>query len=256
MTQAHVNVEFGHFYADVPTSSRMRRHVREGERTAVEALHLARAFRDRGLGCSTSILIDNYNQRSKLTVQDVQDLTSSWPLQPDYLVWEADLVQLAGILANQLDPAYVMTDGFSRYLVTQGHDLEMSDVEPEGEGSLDQLYFALSRTGTTLRPTAPMSNFYYRMQVALQYASSQHGETLFSCPMLTAAWHLARLGVGGFEELPYSTLRDGALPFTAEQVYSVLPSRYLPVEAEVRTILSICPPALQSARARTKYLFV
>lgn len=83
------------------------------------------------------------------------------------------------------------------------------------------------------------------------------GERRWSCPMLAAVWQLLRLGLlrnegravavprdpagplpATWRELPPVTrLRPGARPFFAYRTFSVLGTRFLPVEGAVRTIL-------------------
>jgi hypothetical protein len=84
------------------------------------------------------------------------------------------------------------------------------------------------------------------------------GERRWSCPMLAAVWQLLRLGllradgravaapqdrpdplpVTWRELPPVVRLRPGARPFFAYRTFSALSTRFLPVEAAVRTILS------------------
>jgi hypothetical protein len=83
------------------------------------------------------------------------------------------------------------------------------------------------------------------------------GERRWSCPMLAAVWQLLRLGLlrdegravarpvpapdplpQTWRELPpVIELRRGARPFFAYRTFTAMPSRFLPVEDAVRTIL-------------------
>jgi hypothetical protein len=251
--RADANIEFGHFYAHPPGSRRLKRQLRESERTAREAMSLLHMLQALGLECSTSLLVDNYNWTHPLTLDDVQAITADWPLVPDYVVWESEVSTLAPSLIRQLDSRFVTTDGRSRFLVVQGHDIEMENFEPQQPGPIDTLLSGFSASPPEVRRRD--SDFYYRMEVALEYHGGR-AERIFGCPLITACWHLARLGYAGLPTPRYQQLRVEAPSFVAAQVYSVLPTRYLLVEAEVRAIFAIGHEALRTAGNQTRYLFV
>ena len=91
----------------------------------------------------------------------------------------------------------------------------------------------------------------------IQLWSEEHGERVWSCAMLAAVWQLLRLGLlrdlgrpvaqpvaagdpwpQDWDALPaVIQLVPAARPFTAYTTVSLLASRFLPVEAAVRTIL-------------------
>lgn len=103
----------------------------------------------------------------------------------------------------------------------------------------------------------------------------QGGRRTWSCPLLAAVWQLLRLGLlrdagravlrpqpwrgdlpDRWDELPAVVqLSERAAPFCAYRTLSVLPGRFLPVEAAVRTILdqvAVDPVAEAQVRARAE----
>jgi hypothetical protein len=66
----------------------------------------------------------------------------------------------------------------------------------------------------------------------------QPGEASTSpaCKYLTMAFYLARLGMPSYE-IASERLNRAALPFTARRLYTILPSRFMTMEAEIRDML-------------------
>ena len=76
-------------------------------------------------------------------------------------------------------------------------------------------------------------------------------ERLYSCPLLSAAWHLCRLGEIGLPKT--AAVLNGEAPFAGESALAVLPEKYRKVEEKAHTIISVTSYAEAISRIAYRY---
>lgn len=167
----------------------------------------------------------------------------------------------------------------------------VSDPVPETNGERPPLtetgWLCNGKRSPATGPAQAMSD--YTWQPPVQNAANRHsifmdvelwdyeedGQLRWSCPFLAGVWQLMRLGLlrhegegvtnpyqveewpDDWDDLPAVVkLNPRAAPFSAYRTFSVLGSRFLPIEHAVRTILSqvsIGPAVLDQIHTRSRH---
>lgn len=260
---SHLSVELGHLYMEdfVQGPERLREQFR---RVAPWAAAARQSCADRLPGkkarISTCFLIDDYFTRFKTpseVIPVVIEEARGCGLEIDYLAREsgcakADSVPLARLVEGRIVPDPPPDTNGSRPPVTESGWLsngQRSPVigSPEAMGSV-----------VKWRPPAQNAANRHSIFVDVELWDEGRGGRTWSCAFLAAVWQLLRLGMlrnegepvavpqpwsGDFpddwDQLPaVIKLNPSATPFNAYETMSVLPSRFLPIEIAVRTILS------------------
>jgi hypothetical protein len=276
---SHLSIELGHLYIEEFAGGveQLRRHfsrvapwVAAARQAAVDRVAKGRAR------ISTCFLIDDYFTRFSTpqeVVRQLQEATEGTGLVIDYFAREsgcaqADDIPLAKLVLNQL----------------------VSDPVPETNGDRPPLtetgWLCNGKRSPANGPAQAMSDYVW--QPPVQNAANRHsifmdvelwdyeedGQLRWSCPFLAGVWQLMRLGLlrhegegvtnpyqiedwpDDWDELPAVVkLNPRAAPFSAYRTFSVLGSRFLPIEHAVRTILSqvsIGPAVLDQIHTRSR----
>jgi hypothetical protein len=260
-----VSIELGHLYMEDFATGPARlaenfRAVSPWVRAVAEttASELAARVRPR---LSTCFLIDDYFTRfssPSVVVPQLIAAAAQHGLTIDYLAREAgcaataDGRELAGLLWSRIVPP------------------PPEGANGSGRDALDSGWLANgarspSRGGEAMAPDTawvpPSEVDAHRHSIFLDaqlWDGGPSGERRWSCPFLAAVWQCLRLGLlrdggepvatpepwdggdfpGAWDELPaLLRLNPEAAPFTAYRTFSVLGSRFLPIEHTVRLVL-------------------
>ena len=273
---SHLSIELGHLYMDDfrHGEQRLREHferVRPWVRTAAE--QATGALGGRTPRISTCFLIDDYFTRFSSPAEVVAALVSaarSAGLEIDYVARESGCAR---------------ADGVDLATVVQQH---LVDEPPEGaNGARPPVTVSGWLTNGERSPTAPApamaapphwqpprqstaQNHSIFMDIELWHDSSTG--RLWSCSFLAAVWQLLRLGLvrhlgepvaeprpagdlpADWDVMPpVVQLNPAAAPMRAYRTFTALDSRFLSIEAAVRTILaqvSIDPRVDEQVRGR------
>jgi hypothetical protein len=276
---AHLSVELGHLYIEEFAGGvdQLRRHF---ARIAPWVAAARQACADRAPASrprvSTCFLIDDYFTRfstPKDVVRQLQQATEGTGLVIDYFAREsgcarADDIPLAELVLTQLvsDPV-PQTTGDRPPMTETGWLCNGTRSPAVGPAQ------AMSANGAW---TPPIQNAANRHSIFMDVELWDHedGERRWSCPFLAAVWQLMRLGLlrhdgegvtnpyqlddwpDDWDQLPAVVkLNPYAAPFSAYRTFSVLGSRFLPVEHAVRTILSqvsVSPAVLDQIHTRSR----
>jgi hypothetical protein len=254
---AQLSIELGHLYhADYAAGTERFREmfaaVSPWYRAAVES---ARAT---GRRISTCYLVDDYllePESPKSVLPALTEAAREFGVPIDYLAREsacaeAGDVSIARILTGALVPEPAPGTNGSR-------------PSPALSGWLTNARKGTSERLQAMAPvppwTPPRQHVPDRHSICLDVElwDEQDGERTYSCAFLAACWQLLRLGLlrdGGLalltpeslpDELPDQwrelppvvRLSERPAPFAAYRTLSILPGRFLPVEAAVRMIL-------------------
>ncbi|OLB81333.1 MAG: hypothetical protein AUI14_03795 [Actinobacteria bacterium 13_2_20CM_2_71_6] len=282
---AHLSIELGHLYMEDYEAGidGLREHFR---RVAPWARAAHQVYADtsgvRTVRVSTCFLVDDYFGpfgSPRTIVPELVQAAEEAGLHIDYLAREsgcatADGVDLARLVESRLVPEPTpRTTGF-RPPVTDTGWLCNGQRSPAAGTS--------EAMGEVLAWRPPAENAANRHSIFLDVElwDEKNGRT-WSCPFLASVWQLLRLGMlrhfgrrvavpqpwpdeppEGWHELPAVTrLSDSAAPFCAYRTFSVLATRFLPIEHAVRNILSqvtveepVAKQALERSGAEGVYL--
>jgi hypothetical protein len=260
---SHLSIELGHLYMEDYASGidGLRENFQRVAPWADAARRACQAaIGDRRARVSTCFLVDDYFSpfgSPRQIVPDLMRAAADAGLEIDYLGREsgcasAEGVPIARMVEGQLvaEPA-PSTDG-SRPPVSESGWLcngERSAVPGAGEAM-----------GVISQWTPPVESAANRHSIFLDielWDEKREDERTWSCPFLASVWQLLRLGMlrnlgqsvavpqpapgelpESWDQLPaLLRLNPSAAPFSAYRTFSVLSSRFLPVEHAVRTIL-------------------
>ncbi|MEU3885691.1 SCO2522 family protein [Streptomyces sp. NPDC029041] len=278
---SHLSLELGHLYLEdlAAGPEKLRAHftqVAPWAETATRAL--AGRIDPAKLRVSTCLLIDDYFSRSSSPAEVIPRVTGAAAragLRVDYIARESGCATAEGVdvaallLARLVAPPSMDTEG-GRPPVTQSGWLPNGTRSP---------YRGTSQAMSPVPAWQPPLEFgaARRHSVFLDaelWTDGPGGTRRWSCPFLGAVWQMLRLGLlrhHGAAVVPARTWPDGtipdewdsmpplvkldqnAAPFCAYRTFSVLGSRFLPVEHAVRVILDHTvadPDALAQAAER------
>ena len=277
---SHVSIELGHLYIEEFTGGpeQLRRHF---ARVAPWVAAARQAATDRVPGgrarVSTCFLIDDYFtlfSTPSAVLAQVQEAIEGTGLVIDYFAREAGCAQaddlpLAELVLTQLVSDPVPETTGERPPITETGWLCNGKRSPvSGPGQ------AMSPDRVWLPPAQNAANRHSIFLDVELWDYEDDGTRRWSCPFLAAVWQLMRLGLlrhqGEGVTVPYQLddwpddwdkipavvkLNPRAAPFSAYRTFSVLGSRFLPVEHAVRTILgqfSISPAVLDQLQTRSR----
>jgi hypothetical protein len=259
---SHLSIEVGHLYMEdfAAGEADLRRQLLEIAPWVRTAQELATQASRKATRISTCFLIDDY----------FTPFSTPAELVPMLLRAATD----AGVSIDYLarESACVEADGVPLALTVIDHLVE--DPPPGSDGTRPTVQASgwicngnrspLPIVNEAMQPAAawvpPAENAFNRHSifVDVELWSGRDGQREYSCPFLAAIWQLLRLGALRFQGAPAVTARPlpqplpeswqampavaqvspQAAPFAAYRTFSVLGSRFLPVEQAVRTILS------------------
>ncbi|MQY11111.1 hypothetical protein SRB5_12250 [Streptomyces sp. RB5] len=263
---SHVSLELGHLYMEdfAGGPERLREHFAKIAPWAETARAAAAAAVPRGRPrISTCFLIDDYFTRFSSPaelVPMVLEAAKESGLVIDYLARESACAR-----AGETDVARVVEQRLveSPAPGSDGRRPPAGEVgwlsngaRTPGTSPLDVPLQALSPR-TPWQPPRETAARRHSVFVDVELWDEPEQRRVWSCPFLAAVWQLARLGLlrhrgepllvpqdhpGAFPEdwdaLPsVIRLNERAAAFSAYRIWSLLPSRFLPVEHAVRVIL-------------------
>ncbi|WP_208811357.1 SCO2522 family protein [Micromonospora echinofusca] len=276
---SHLSIELGHLYIEefAGGAEQLRRHFARIAPWVAAARQSCTARTPAGRArISTCFLIDDYFTRFS-TPGEVMRLTTEAArdtgLVIDYFAREsgcarADDIPLAELVLTQLVSDPVPETTGDRPPTTETGWLCNGRRSPTvGPGQ------AMSGDRTWLPPAQNAVN-RHSIFLDVELWDEVDGTRRWSCPFLAAVWQLMRLGLlrhdgervtnpyqlddwpDDWDELPAVVkLNPHAAPFSAYRTFSVLGSRFLPVEHAVRTILSqvsVTPAVLDQVHTRSR----
>jgi hypothetical protein len=281
---SHLSVELGHLYIEEFAGGveQLRRHFARVAPWVAAARQACLARTPTGKPrISTCFLIDDYFTRfstPRLVMEQVCQAAQDTGLVIDYFAREAGCAQADDIPLAELVLTQLVSDPVPE---TTGERPPTSETGwlCNGKRSPSSGPGQAMSAGRPWQP--PVQNAANRHSIFLDvelWDYEEDGRKRWSCPFLAAVWQLMRLGLlrheGEVVTNPYQLdewpddwddmpavvkLNPHAAPFSAYRTFSVLGTRFLPVEHAVRTILSQVSinPAVQDqihTRSRNEHI--
>ncbi|MEQ4304784.1 SCO2522 family protein [Plantactinospora sp. B6F1] len=277
---SHLSIELGHLYIEEFAGGidQLRRHfARVAPWAAAARQACAERLPNGRPRISTCFLIDDYFQRfstPRVVMEQVREAARDSGLVIDYFAREAGCAQADDIPLAELVLTQLVSDPVPE---TTGDRPPTSETGwlCNGRRSPVSVPGQAMSAGRAWQP--PMQNAANRHSIFMDvelWDYEENGERRWSCPFLAAVWQLMRLGLlrhegegvtnpyqlddwpDDWDEMPAVVkLNPHAPPFSAYRTFSVLGSRFLPIEHAVRTILSqvsISPAVLDQIQTRSR----
>ncbi|MFF5076843.1 SCO2522 family protein [Actinoplanes sp. NPDC000266] len=275
---SHLSVELGHLYMDdfAGGEARLREQFHRVRPWAETAVREASAARGRPR-ISTCFLIDDYFTRfstPREVVSMLVEAAAAEGLTIDYVARESGCARAGSVEVARLVEDHLVDEPAEGANGRPATKITGWLTNGERSPSLPASAMAAPREWRPARQSAVQNHSIF-VDVEL-WSEEPGGERLWSCPFLAAVWQLQRLGLLRHlgepvaEPVPVATgelpaewnlmppvvrLNPGAAPFRAYRTFTVMDSRFLPIELAVRTILgavAIDPAAAAQVRDRAR----
>ena len=236
MERMDYNIEFAHVYS-AESIAIVSTEQQEGVRRTRQIIQ---ELSQQGTSFALSLLVDDYNRSRPFDPGAAAYALDKAGLSPQFIMPESALVQVADSLIHMLPAKFLYETDDGLFLSTRSRDplLWVSSTEsPERdflEIFLDRQAKDSQAFSTSANKTSP---FQTTSVLCLRYV--ERGQVQYSCPLLTACWHLMRLGIPPFNSASDALFRVSDGSFFAERLITVLPSKYLKVEAAAMEIISL-----------------
>jgi hypothetical protein len=270
---SHLSIELGHLYMEefAGGPEALRRHFK---RVAPWAAAAASTVPGRAR-VSTCFLVDDYFSRFStpdVVIPQIVAAAAEAGLTIDYLARESGCVVADDIPLARLVEQALVADPVPGTTGVRPPTSETGWL-CNGQRSPNALTIP-AMADKAWKPPAENAPNRHSIFVDVELWDMEKGERRWSCPFLAAVWQLIRLGLlrhngeavtstWQVEELPDDwdklpavvRLNPRAPAFSAYRTFSVLGSRFLPVELAVRTILSqvsVDPVVLEQVAGRAR----
>lgn len=268
MKKVDYNIEYAHVYAGSFTKDEI---IGEEQRTGIiVAKQVVENLEAAGKTYSLNILIDDYNEEAIEVNEElvVSELTKKG-LSPDYVMRESRLAgPVAEVLIDNISDRYLDKRTLENEIIfapkTNDIRLWAPDAEKRSfrqmfleyaEGKIDEEELKgsqLRKGGATL---ISKNTFRSKSEIVLKYKDKE-GVVCYTCPLLTACWHLMRLGVEQFDKEFVNIKSFTSKPFFGNRLITVLPSNYLKIEGTSMEIISLAKSrSIKKYRNYLEYYF-
>ncbi|MBU2523415.1 MAG: hypothetical protein KKE23_03955 [Nanoarchaeota archaeon] len=258
LPEVDYNIEYAHIYAD---------QFAQGEEFGEEHLKsieltkdLVKRLETEGKTYCLCVLIDNYNAQFSLNQEQIFNELGGLGLSPDFIVEESLFAKneisektLAQHLIESLSDKYVKKAKEKTALAIQSNNI-LGWANSNKKGFKEMFVEAVEKGENALEDLEDKSGYNFSSQTVLQYQEEQN--TMYTCPLLTACWHLTRLGVKPFDKAAKHISVYSGKPFFGEKLITVLPSKYIKIEGMAMEIVSLAKSkTIKKKKNKMEYLF-
>jgi hypothetical protein len=267
MEKVDFNIEYAHIYAN---EFRRDEIIGEEQMKSVEVVkQIIGDLETIGKSYSLNILVDDYNEEvTKVDEKALFSQLNEIGLPPDHVMRESQLaVSSAEILIEAMSDRYLdKQKPYELTFIPKSNDIRLWAPNHEDQSFRRILWehsqgekkedFSKERE---LRERAEAlisrESFRTKSEIVLQYTGDD-GTTRYTCPLLTACWHLVRLGVKPFAE-EYKNIKSfTSKPFFGDRLITVLSSGYLKIEGTAMEIISLAKSkTIKKQKSRLEYYF-
>lgn len=267
MEKVDFNIEYAHIYAD-----EFHKDVIIGEeqiRSIEVVKQIIGNLESTGKTYSLNILVDDYNEEATKVDEEVLfSQLNEIGSPPDHIMRESQLaVSSAEILIEAMPERYLNKQkSYELTFTPKTNDIRLWASNHE-DRSFRRIFWEYSQgekkeeisKERVLRERAEAlisrESFRTKSEIVLKYIDNG-GTTRYTCPLLTACWHLVRVGVEPFAE-EYKNLKSfTSKPFFGEKLITVLSSSYLKIEGTAMEIISLAKSrTIKKQKNRLEYYF-
>ena len=247
------NVEFCHIYSDEVASLSEKQRINLLRTKAV----IDNLVKSGSSFCLTA-LIDNYSEGcnvdfdKRLFLQNLEE----FDISPDFIVMEADLTFYAEKLIETISDKWIKKMNNQLRFISYLDNINLRDKQIDINTNETEDYVLLFMKDKGLIQSLDNLETNFEIFSDINLKSVNNGEYKYSCTLLTACWHLFRLGIDNFTDSLSSVVSYSEKPFFGERSMTILPIKYLKIEANAYDILSFSKNnAIKKARKRIEYVF-
>ena len=237
MEEADCNVEFAHIYSSADVTS----IDPEQQESIRRAQSIVRTLSQRGESVALSLLVDDYSCPGIPDLNTVTEVLGKAGLKPDFVMRESALVTVAQSLIDILPARLLYRTDDGLFLSTRSRDpLLWAVSNPHLEHDFLEIFLLRQSEDLSVDTgrAQPMSRYQTTSSLVL-LVSEEEEKPHYSCALLTACWHLMRLGVPPFADLHKELLATSNACFFARRIMTLLPARYLKLEAAALELISV-----------------
>lgn len=250
MEVVNFNIEYAHVYGEMLNRGGISNE--EHAKNISIAKEIAKGLRKQGKTYSLSILLDDYNEEAiEVSDDEIFLELKRMGLPPDHIMRESHLATSMGeALINAIDSRYLEKDKVDEVVfIPKSNDVRLWSPEIDVR-SLRRIFWEKSESargkkhperkdaGGRAEAIVRRKSFHSESKIILKYKDEKN-ISRYTCPLLTACWHLVRLGVKPFAE-EFTNIRSYTdKPFFGKRLITVLPSSYLKIEGTALEIISL-----------------
>lgn len=246
------NIEFCHIYAGI--KHRLNNKDKENiHRTKI----LTNALQHQEKNYCLCVLVDDYSNPSDFEEKAILNLFENEEIKPNYIVKESSLSDLAERFIKTIPKKWKKMIGNKLHFVNYTTDFQIKN-EPQRYESDDYLLSFLKDRDIIKPIKNNNSPGLYDTYSDIQLWEKIDDKTKYSCTLLTACWHLLRLGVPSFKDLikKIYTIDGSNKPFFGKRIITVLPLKYINIEANAMELLSFSTnKQIKKSRQNIEYIF-
>lgn len=268
MEKVDYSIEYAHIYSDqLKANQMMDEHIKSIERTK-QIIGLLNSL---GKSYSLSVLIDNYNEgefeNEEVDFDVIYSELDKYGLPPDHIMCESNLTHTADLLIDNISNRYLKAEGTNKIVFTPTSNYSSRWAPSNNDYSFRRQFWDysqgkiddISSMKILERSAASIDreSFLSKSEIVLKYVYDQNtNKTYYTCPLLTACWHLTRLGVNQFDVNASKIKSFTSKPFFADKLITVLPSKYLKVEGTAMEIISLAKKkSIKKSKKNIEYVF-
>jgi len=226
-----------------------------------KTLEIIDALESKGHTYSLNILVDDYTEKSLIKKDDIDihiliDKIKTYGIEPDYIIMESDLCRLAEKFISYLPSKWKkFTNGRLSFINYKKNILLKKRVNYD-DIDTDYIFLFLEEKNLLPRKRITKKEHWFDVlsDVTLRYKEKQGNR--YSCVLLTACWHLHRLGIKEFSEHLPNTIKITRKSFFGKRSITVLSHKFLSVEANALDLISfLTKKSIKKASSKIEYLF-
>lgn len=238
-SKQHYNVEYAHLYsADVSGDLAFLDENIERTRSIIDRLS------HYGISYCLSVLIDDYSEAfGYVDPESIITVLSDRGLTPDYVVMESEMAHHADYFIKFLPKKYLIEDDNQVVFQSASNDSNFPSLRAPAR-RYKSIFMEKAHT-----EKGKWDREEHRRRITLRQQRCQSDSSIvlchdtgsqvrYSCPLLTACWYMARLGVEPFTT-PFAYRRKGCESFIGNRILTVLPIDFLKVESTAVELISL-----------------
>lgn len=234
--RAKLNIELAHMY---PTRQDVRGMLTDEQRRSIDLTQeIIERLGEDATGATLCVLIDDYSAPCAVDPARLRDEILSHGLSVDFIVNESRIAHFVDCFIERLPRRLILVDGGNTIFSTKTNSFLLWETTAGGKRRDFLETFVQHTLGDDKRLRLPHASMASHGGSSHSYSSSAtlkscdlHGGGKYSCAVLTACWHMARLGVPPFSALANEATAFSDKPFPGERIVTLLPVKYLKVEA-------------------------
>lgn len=257
-----VNIEYGHIYlAGIDISRVFGQEQIQGIAKVNELISRLEA---EGKTYSLCVLIDDYEYPARVPLNEFVKKFEEHGRRPDFIMMESVFAKgPADMMIEAVHSRFLKKEENRLLFSTKAENLLLWTRRTEMRDDRDFLQVFLERHIPSATKVPSRSKLTHALKRRYQFSldallatTINEAVPRYSCALLTACWYLMRLDVEPFKECVDSLLRLSSKPFFGDRLITILPTKYIRLEAIAMELISAAASKRIKKRQRElEYIF-